>query len=310
MNGKPDYFQIYENSKPFADYKMWIPYLLLPLKPATSKRAIVFQLCILKNFFGIQYARRLHLNKIPIKNVNHPLDEKIPFTPEKISVYTDFVGFFMRIFHFMMKTLPRKQANRLSNQFFTYLQSLYSQAGKIYQVSLSTTKRPFYIKSSRFLIIHLFDPHYMCIPSLHVAIVCCTYAFLRHIFQTEQIPISEEQKKTFLQEVYSGSLSITESVLFVKQHSINCLAAAFYMTSVILPQNFWTPQDCKLFIQDLFAFDDLIQKDDLVAIKSHIQNLYDSLINEHQNTVAVAKEDTFIDWREPLLKWLSAYSNQ
>ena len=59
--------------------------------------------------------------------------------------------------------------------FIYTMGDLYAFAAEVYKRNMSTTKRPFYIARPRFFVIHMLDPHLMCIPSLHVMVVIHTY---------------------------------------------------------------------------------------------------------------------------------------
>ena len=49
---------------------------------------------------------------------------------------------------------------------------LYEYAGRVYSKCQSTTNRPGVIADFNFIVIHLFDPHLHCVPSLHVDGLC------------------------------------------------------------------------------------------------------------------------------------------
>ena len=76
----------------FKEYKSIKTYLYLAFNPRTF---VAFYKCVftaLRKFFLIQFSVKLKLRKIPVIQVDNALDKKIPFTPERITVYLDFRG--------------------------------------------------------------------------------------------------------------------------------------------------------------------------------------------------------------------------
>jgi hypothetical protein len=63
---------------------------------------------ILYNFFFLQYKAAVLPGRIPVSGADHPLDRKIPFTPGKISVYLDFVAFWIRVLGFLLRHFGRR----------------------------------------------------------------------------------------------------------------------------------------------------------------------------------------------------------
>ncbi len=98
-------------------------------------------------------------------------------------------------------------------------------------------------------------------------------------------------------ELYEHGLEIAESVLYMKQHSVNCIPAAIYMITKIAPelqiQDFATD-----FILDLFKNATDVQKEDVIQITTHIKTIYEQLMQESLATQ---------NWTEPLKKWIDNY---
>jgi len=266
-------------------------------------------LSILINFFVRQYRSVMLPGRIPVAKVDHPLDEKIPFTPSWITIYLDFIGFWIRTITFFLRRYGRR-AYKLIGEFITHIGKLYAYAAEIYRINLSTTKRPFYIAHPRFILIHLLDPHLMCIPSLHVMVAIYTYTMFARI--AKQLG-EEERLKEQIGEMKHGALAICRAVLYTKQHSVNCIPAALYAMVCFRPDLF-PPEEAEDFTALLFspapsankapagcrvhpAFAPPSKPDETVQaeIKSHILTLYRRFLAEGR---------TAKFWGEPLVNFL------
>jgi hypothetical protein len=244
----------------------------------------------LYNFFFRQYKGAL-LRNIPVVNVEHPLDEKIPFLPRKVDVYLDFIAFWIRTADFLNRAYPRQKA--VAADFIASIGRLYKAAARVYAECLSTTKRPFYVGTLRFALIHAFDPHLMCIPSLHVMVVIRTYTAFADIIRG--FGHTETYAKQAA-ELRLHALAITESVLYIKQHSVNCVAAAMYAMTRFDPRLF-PEQEAQAFAENLFT-DAALPPDDASRIRDHILALYRRFLDQGQNE----------DWTKPLLAFLNRRS--
>jgi len=235
----------------------------------------------LRDFFGLQYRQHLLPGKAPVYAVDHPLDEKIPFIPEKVDIYLDFVYFWIRAAAFLMETYGKAAETEVA-AFIEAMGRLYSYAAEVYRQGFSTTRRPRYFKKFRFIIIHTFDPHLMCIPSLHVMVVCRAYTNFRAI--AEKLG-AQKELQPYIDELKRGAQAITESILYVKQHSVNCIPAAYYALSTFDPSQF-NPEEMEAFSQDLFTDTSLINTEIKEAILNHIRRLYYGFMEESK-TAAV-----------------------
>jgi len=257
---------------------------------------------ILSKFFLFQYRAVLFPRRIPVSNVEHSLDSFIPFNPAFVNIYLDFIGFWVRIVGFLGK--HRKTSGlRMAADFIDSITMLYPFALKVYSKNLSTTLRPACNKTFRFRIIHMFDPHLMCIPSLHVMIVIHAYTAFRQFVQE----LGEEKSlQPLTEKVYAGALTITEAILYVKQHSINCIAAALYAMRRFNPALF-SADDAEAFVNRLFtggAADippeyapfytgPLVHTEDAPRLREQIMSLYQSFVKTDAS-----------DWTTPLLDFL------
>ena len=249
---------------------------------------------VMRDFFFLQFAVKFGFKKIRIINVDHPLDETVPFTPEKVSVYLDFVAFWIRPLGYIGKRFGKAAERKYAEQFLSLVDRCYRDASSVYRFRMTTTKRPKYYKG-KFLTIHLFDPHYLCVPSLHVIIVVLAYTFYRKAFA--ELGMEKEEAEALDKELFEGALAITETVLYIKQHSVNCIPAALYAMTRITPEEV-TPTEVIHFINRLFADSPSIPKENAAKIQTHIMDMYEQLFLEgcHDS-----------DWITPLQRWLNAY---
>ena len=143
--------------------------------------------------------------------------------------------------------------------------------------------------------IHILDPHLMCVPSLHVAIMIIAWVFYREVFSN---PIfTKEEKEFYTNQVFESAKAITETVLYVKQHSVNCIPAAVYMVTNMLKDRF-TITDAIYFIDSLFSESTDILPENKEKIHTHIHITFEKFLLEN------CSEE---DWTVPIKRWLSTY---
>ena len=282
--------------------------------PSLRPKTILCFFSILYNFFFRQYRAAWLPGRVPVSRVDHPLDRKIPFVPSWVTIYHDFSFFWIRMLSFLLHTYGLK-AFKAVGEFITSIGKLYTFAAEAYQQNFSTTIRPFYIARPRFFIIHLFDPHLMCIPSLHVMVVTWTYIQFAAILRSLN---DAENHAAQIAEMKQGALSITRSILFVKQHSINCVAAALYAMTRF-DAELCPPEEAEDFAAQLFgaapppactpcgplpknyhlrpcaAPRTSIPVADAAAITAHIIDLYRQFLAEGKSAQ---------NWEEPLLRFM------
>lgn len=283
--------------KPFGNYSHLWAFLIMPFNPLSFRPVWKLLFTAWKSFVVLQNNRKLGFSKIKIVSVDHKLDKKIPFVPENVFIYMDFVNFFCRIMRMFVKKLGIKKGMPINIRIINFIRTLYENATKIYLYALTTTERPFYLKKPKFFLIRFMDPHLLCVPSLHVAIVIGVWAKVRKIL-LENLFSTEENEK-ILNEIYYGSIAITESVLYVKQHSINCVAGALYMLSSAYEENFFSEEDCKTVINDLLNNSDDVSNEDKTEIQKYIKEKYTELYNEYKKSQC--------EWVKPLHNWLDNY---
>jgi hypothetical protein len=261
---------------------------------------------IFYHFFFCQHRAALRRKfkigeQIPVSQVDHQLDILIPFSPGWIVVYLDFVGLWVRMLGFLLSCFGKGALDAMTG-FLDTMGKLYRFAGEVYQKNLSTTRRPFYIRRPRFLLIHLVDPHLMCIPSLHVMVVIFTYTSFRRIMKSLD---AEGRFSVRVAECFRGALDITEAILYVKQHSVNCVAAAMYAMSCFDGAAF-PPEEAESFTARLFTGESprtaaLPRLDPEAAerVREHILGLY----RQFYRRASEAGPGTG-DWTQPLLEFL------
>ena len=242
---------------------------------------------IFRNFFFLQYKGALFLKRYLVSQVDHSLDEKIPFKPDKVEIYLDFIFFFIRAMGFLLRRFGLRSKGYVKNAIES-IGALYAKAGEVYVKNYSTTKRPRYLARFRFLVIHVFDPHLMCIPSLHVMVVIRAYTQFQAILENLR---EEGDNASQIDEVRLGALAITEAVLYIKQHSVNCISAAMYAMTRF--DDSFPAKEAESFVQGLFRNAQDISAKDAEEIRDHIWSLYLHFLN--QETPA---------WEKPLLDFL------
>jgi len=275
--------------------------LTVLVHPSLLKRGLRCVSIILRKFFLFQYRAAL-FPRLPLSRVEHALDNKIPFNPNFIRIYLDFTGFWIRIVGFLCRY--GKEGRALATDFIASITGLYPFALEVYSKNLSTTARPRYKKSFHFRLVYLLDPHLMCIPSLHVMLMVHSYTGFRRCLRQ----LGEEEALGGLAEkIFKGAVVITEAILYVKQHSVNCIAAALYAMSRYDPSLFCAA-DAETFVRSLFGYKraedisgeyarfykgPLIQTEDTAALREYILSLYRFFMDSKGP-----------DWTMPLLDFL------
>lgn len=271
------------------------PWILLPLSPfsCTTSFHLVFG-AVIGEFFAPLYLRKIGIIRWPVKNVDHELDEKVPFRPDTVKCYMDFINIWIRPLNMLLKRYGWLEGSKLCAEFMRRLITVYDSALAIYRQSMTTTVRPpCDVKAVKKL--RAADPHYCCVPSLHISIVCLCFSFYKMLFEREGFTQMEKERWNF--ELYARAVEIGETVLYLKQHSVNCIPAALYMLTRVVPDLF-TASDAVEFINDLFRKAGDVKEEDKVLIHSHILFMYERFLLEGTS------ED---DWTAPIMRWLKEY---
>lgn len=273
-----------------VDESLWLTVIKVTANPSLRKAGIRCVKSIFYNFFFLQYKAALMPGRIPISPVDHPLDTKIPFIPQQVTIYLGFISFWVRMLGFLLRTYRSRGITEAAD-FISSMERLYTFAAKVYSKNLSTTDRPRYLAHPQFILIHVMDPHLMCIPSLHVMVVIRTYTKFRDIICSLG---DEERFAPQIEEMRLGALGITEAILYVKQHSINCVAAAMYAMTRFDPRLF-PQEEARAFSSRLFIHAEVLNAEDSTSIRNHIAELYARFFEEGNKTGS---------WEEPLLAFL------
>lgn len=285
------------SSVPLNKFSNLAPYFFLTLRPCTARQAWKFIFTIIKDFFLLQHLQKLHITKRPVVNVDTEIDEKIPFTPSYVTTYLGFVEFFIRPMDMLKKRLGYRKAASYLCLYLKFLTHIYSHASAIYRFCMTTTTRPRFYKNRKFRTIHFFDPHLLCVPSIHVAISAGSYAWFSQLFKTGILP--QEEAEMRLNEIKKQAIAIVESVVFIKQHSVNCIPLALYMLSSTMYKSFFTVQDSINFIDDLFLETPEISPEVRQEIIDHFYYLYERTLLESKYSA---------NWEECIQHWLMDFA--
>jgi hypothetical protein len=251
---------------------------------------------VIKNFFLLQYAAAFFKNRYPLSDVDHPLDNEIPFKPEWVAVYMDFATLWIRTQGFLLQTFGKKSLP-VVKEYINKMTALYLTAAEVYRQNMSTTRRPRYYGKLQFVSIHILDPHLLCVPSLHVMSAIRSWTVFRDILTRFG---ASGRFSAEIESVRLRALGITESVLYVKQHSVNCISAAFYAITRI-DRALFPPEEAERWTAALFQASDCISFETVVKIKDYIKNLYQKFL---------AEGELSDDWTKPLVDFLSPLLRQ
>lgn len=246
---------------------------------------------VLRFFFLSQWGSRLAPRSMPPRRVDHPLDGLVPFEPARSGTYLHFVRLWITALSYARRELGPGSAAACA-AFLDGLSACYREAYSVYRRRVSTTSRPTVAANAEFRLVYLVDPHLYCVPSLHVMIVCHVFTAFERMFR--EAGRAEAAAAPRL-ELYRRAVAITDSVLYVKQHSVNCVPAALYYSSRLMPE-FGRPE-ARAFLSDLLA--DLPSGADRRAILDYMGGLYERLMDEGEAEGAER-------WR-PVLRFLDSY---
>lgn len=271
-------------------------YLTLFVMPPSAAAAWSFIWTVATKFFIPQYLEKIHIRRVPVKNVDHPLDDRIPFDAGLLPVYMRFINFWIDTIAMLETKFGVWKGSLLGARLLRRLRLAYSSAYDIYSWCMTTTNRP-PCDGKGIKALRRADPHFFCVPSLHIAICVLNYFFYKKLFSDSNVEFTESEKAAWLAELREEGFAISRSVLYLKQHSVNCLPAALYMMCRITPDLF-TPGDARICISGLLPPAEHIAPEDKAEITAYITRLFDQLIND---------ADGEKDWTLPLKNWLDSY---
>ncbi|MBN2873935.1 MAG: hypothetical protein JXM71_02475 [Spirochaetales bacterium] len=260
-----------------------------------ASEALSLIMVVAKRFFIDQFTYKLFPGSVPIKNIEHPLDEAIPVRYETAALYLSFVRLWVSSLSYFRSRVGASFDSSVID-FLAGIKRCYIDASSVYGRCLTTTKRPDRAPNPRLALVYAVDPHLFCVPSLHVLIVCYTYAKLDQLLGRMGLRDEYCRELTVLRK---RALAITESVLYVRQHSINCIPTALFMLSEILPA--YDDAEARSFISCLFADDAGVHPGIRGLIQAYMKNLYDTT-----GTRGVSDEDPY----EGIVRFLRDYDVQ
>lgn len=284
--------------KPLKDFSTFPTWFVSLTSPRVFIKLVSYLRTVSKDFFAIQFLRKFKFIRTPIVHVDNPLDDKVPFNTRCIADYLGFVNYWIRPLGLLITTLGRKKSIPRLEEFYRCIRNAYKNAADIYRFRFSTTNRPHYKRRIYFAGVHMLDPHYLCVPSLHITIVCLAYSFMRKVFDDESY--DSKLKEMWNKELYDGAVNIAETVLYVKQHSVNCIPAALYLTAKLFPGLF-SEGDALGFLDSMFKNRTDILPDDRREIIQYMKGLFIQFQQESKDCQ---------DWKEPVKKWLINYEKR
>jgi len=251
-------------------------YLVLVVLTSWQLFPRTVRLCstIARKFFIDQFLFKRALrsgsaNAPALKSIEHPLDTHIPVRYERIDIYLGFIQMWISALSYI-RCREGRRFNDAILEFISGLESCYIDAASVYGQCLSTTRRPARAPNPKMAFVYAVDPHLFCVPSLHVLVVCYTYRKLEDILAARGL---SEAYSAELTVVRNHAIAITESILYVRQHSVNCIPTALSMLSVILPS--YDEVEAKSFLSELFRHDDDISEADRDDAIAYMLSLYD-----------------------------------
>ncbi|MGI5085249.1 hypothetical protein [Treponema putidum] len=281
--------------RPIESYGILLPYLVIPFRLKSAKVLFRFLCTVVRDFFWLQFSVKWRFKTIPVLDVSHPLDELIPFTPGKVQIYLNFTNFWIRPMTFLFRRIGVKRALPYCIEYLSLIEKAYSDAARVYRFCMTTTKRPDYKADKAFRMIHALDPHLLCVPSLHVSIVILASVYYAEVFKKGDF--TEDERQAYTAELREGARRIIESVLYVKQHSVNCIPSAMYMMLYVLKDRFTISAGVDI-INSLFIDDETLSEQDKKDVSAHIHFMFERLLLEGSS------ED---DWTVPVKRWLKGY---
>lgn len=285
------------SGRPLSSFSYLKCYFLLLTRPGMFKTVYPFLGTVIKDFFAAQFLAKWKLSRVHVVNVQSPVDDLIPFVPSKVEVYLRFINYWLQPLSMLIARWGMKRAMPACREFISLVRRCYLEASRVYRVRLSTTDRPA-CRERGFRMIHFFDPHLMCVPSLHISIIAlCLSYFQKKILAQDDF--SDGDRAMWGDELQTEAVAIAESVLFIKQHSVHCVSAALYMMTRIT-DGLFTDSDARDFLGRLFRGNEIPGENSKAAVDYML-----SLFNRFSDEGRRASE-----WHEPLVRWLVEYESR
>jgi hypothetical protein len=253
----------------------------------------------LRSFFFPQFENAL-FHRRPVVKVDHPLDAAIPFDPRYIKKYLEFVQLWMASFYNVWRLYGDRALPEMA-AFLDAIRRLYAEAGSIYRLVHTTTTRPAKNYNLRFALIHAVDPHLNCIPSLHVLLVVANWILVDGIVgrlgEDRARGFDADDVESWVRSLRGEAIAITESVLFVKQHSVNCIGASLYYLGRRYPG--FGGAEADAFVRDLFA-----AKDKVLSSANALRGIILDACASMDRSFDLRPE---MGWRQPILEFIDGF---
>jgi hypothetical protein len=254
-------------------------------RPALAIAALRMAVEALRSFFLPQFENALFRRR-RVVNVDHPLDGSVPFDPGYVKKYLEFVKLWMGSFY----TLGRLYGDDAVPSLVAYvdaIRSLYADAGKIYKKVHTTTTRPSKNYNLRFAVIHAADPHLNCIPSLHVLVVVANWRLALGVARDLG---GAESLGPWIEGLRREAVAITDSVLFVKQHSVNCIGASLFYLRRRGPD--FGEAELEGFVRDLFSASPSAE-----ALRARVLEVFEGMDRSYA-------ERPQLGWQAPIVEFI------
>lgn len=198
------------------------------IKKETRKTGLIFIGTIATTFFIPQFQSRLKIKKRKIVNVDHELDELIPFSADYIKIYMGFIPLWIKSIYFIYLEFGNKSLHLIA-EYINNIGELYRSGFDVSNSCQSTTTRPRSGRNIPLKMMHWADPHLHCVPSLHVMIICFNHLRIETFIKILAGETTGYEAE--LDYLKNQAVLITNSILFMKQHSINCIPAGLFAIS-------------------------------------------------------------------------------
>lgn len=182
-----------------------------------------------RGFFVPQFLNALFKVR-PVVYVDHPLDKRVPYIPEKAPIYMSFVSLWMNA----AMRLDRLYGERArAAEFIRGIAEQYHDAAFVYKRIHSSTVRPKRIDDLYAAVIRVFDPHLNCVPSLHVSLALGSWAMAAEIVAELEAEGGTDEGNgeataDWLLGLREHALAIVDCTMLMKQHSVNCVGASLW----------------------------------------------------------------------------------
>jgi hypothetical protein len=268
------------------------PVALALSRPAFILAALRLVVEALRSFFLPQFENALFRRRAVVR-VDHPLDASVPFEPGYVKKYLEFIKLWMGSFYTIGRLYGAAAAPGLA-AYVDAIRGLYADSGRVYRKVHTTTRRPSKNYNLRFAVIHAMDPHLNCIPSLHVLIVTANWMLAEDL--VGRLPERRGfDAPAYVEALRGEALAITESVLFVKQHSVNCVGASLYCLERFFPR--FRGERGEAFVRDLFAAAPGLPPGLAEALRGRMRELRDSMSASY-----AARPER--GWRGPVMEFI------